>query len=85
MLVPNQVDLATVDPRGRVDVLAYRGVEWYVKALEGQYGVLGVWEAIKPQVNQLVVNTVTGMEIPAAVNIILSILQANMQQKVGPQ
>jgi hypothetical protein len=84
MLVPNQVDLSTVEPKGRVDVLAFKGAEWLVKKLEAQNGVVGVWDAIKPHVNQIVVNTITGMDIPYEVGIILSVIQANMQKKVGP-
>jgi len=82
MIVPAQVNLETVNPAGRVDVLAYRGVEWYIKQLEEQHGIK-LWDALKDQVNSLVVNTVTGMEVPTAVTVILSILQANLQKQTG--
>lgn len=83
MIVP--VDLNTVDPRGRVDVLAYRGLEWYVKQLEQANNIAGVWDAISPQVNDIVVNTLTDLEIPSGLGIILRVIQANMApKKVGP-
>jgi hypothetical protein len=81
MIVP--VDLATVDPKGRIDVLAYKGIEWYVKQLEAKNGIV-IWDAIKPHVNKIVLNTVTGITIPPEVQIILAVIQANMQKKVGP-
>lgn len=83
MLAPNQVDLAVVEPKGRVDVLAYKGVEWLTRYMETQHGIEGLWDALKPEVNKLIVANVTGIEIPVEVKMILSIIQSNMGKKQG--
>lgn len=83
MLAPNQVDLATVEPKGRVDVLAYKGVEWLTRYMESQHGVAGLWDALKPEVNKMIVANVSGIEIPVELKIILSVIQSNMDKKQG--
>jgi hypothetical protein len=75
-------NLEEVDPRGRVDVLAYRAVQKGTELVEQHYGLQGIWNAIKPHVNGLVSEHITGMEIPAAAVVLLSILQANYQPKI---
>jgi len=82
MIVPTPVNLETVDPAGRLDVLAYRSLEQYVKMLEEQHGIK-LWDVIKGNVNNIVVNTITGIEVPTMVTVMLSILQANMQKQTG--
>ena len=71
------VDLEKIDPQGRVDVLAYRGAEQIVRHYESQYGLSGIWDAVKPHVHHAVVKNITGTKIPTEVEIILRILQAN--------
>ena len=73
----NVVDLESVNPQGRLDVLAYRGVEKFAKHIEGQFGLNGVWDAIKPHVSDVVSKNMTGIEIPTEAKVLLSILQAN--------
>jgi hypothetical protein len=70
-------DLETVNPGGRVDVLAYRGVEKLARYIEEKNGLSGIWDAVKPHVNSAVVNHISGVEIPTEAKILLSILQAN--------
>lgn len=72
-----RVDLEVIDPKGRVDVLAYRGVEQLVRHYELQYGISGIWDAVKPHVHHAVVKNITGYPIPPEVETILRILQAN--------
>lgn len=76
------VDLETVDPRGRVDVLAYRGAEYLVNKIEAKYGISGVWDNVKPVVNGVVSKHLSDWEIPGELKILLGILQANYQPQV---
>jgi hypothetical protein len=73
-------DLETVDPRGRVDVLAYRGVEQLAKLIEEKNGLSGIWDAVRPHINSVVVKHVSGIEIPTEAKILLAILQANYKR-----
>jgi hypothetical protein len=77
-----KVDLENANPMGRVDVLAYRLVKHYAKALEAQHGISGVWDNVQPHVQTLVSRTITGLALPVEANILLGILQANMMPKV---
>jgi hypothetical protein len=70
-------DLETVNPGGRVDVLAYRGVEKLARYIEEKNGLSGIWDAVRPHVNSAVVQHISGVEIPMEAKILLSILQAN--------
>ncbi len=70
-------DLETVNPQGRLDVVAYRGVELLAKFIEEKHGLAGVWDAVKPHVNKAVVEHVSGIEIPTEAKVLLAILQAN--------
>jgi hypothetical protein len=71
------VDLETVNPQGRIDVLAYRGMEKLTKRLEQQYGLVGVWDVLKPHINQAISKGMEGFEVPVEAKILLGILQAN--------
>ena len=75
MLTP--VDLESVDPAGRVDVLAYRGVEKLAKFIEEKHQLKGIWDAVRPHVNKMVNEHVSGIEIPGEAKLLLAILQAN--------
>ena len=77
------VDLETVDPKGRVDVLAFRGAEWITKHLEATYGLAGIWDNIKPHVNLAVSQGLGSLELPTEVKIIMGILQANMNANMN--
>ena len=70
-------DLEKVNPQGRVDVLAYRGVEKLARHIEEKNGLAGIWDAIKPHVNEAIVRHVGNVDIPVEGKILLSILQAN--------
>lgn len=76
-----KTDLETVNPNGRLDVLAYRGVEKLAKHIEESHGLQGIWDAIKPHVNQAVVNHVSGIDIPTEAKVLLAILQANYKKE----
>ena len=71
------VDLEKVDPTGRVDVLAYRGAERLAQHLEQQYGVVGIWDVLKPHINTAISKGLEGFEVPLAGKILLGIMQAN--------
>ena len=70
-------DLETVSPAGRLDVLAYRGVEKLARFIEEKNGLSGIWDAVKPHVNTAVINNVSKIKLPTEAKILLSILQAN--------
>ena len=76
-----KTDLETVDPRGRLDVLAYKGVERLTKHIESSHGLQGIWDAIKPHVNAAMVQHVSGIEIPTEAKVLLAILQANYKKE----
>lgn len=71
-------DLEKVDPKGRVDVLVYRGLRYVAQQIEEKHKVKGIWDALQPIVNNAVVSTVSGIPIPSEAQAILSIIQANM-------
>jgi hypothetical protein len=70
-------DLETVNPNGRVDVLAYRGVEKLARFIEEKNGLVGIWDVLKPHVNKAIASNLGNVEIPVEGKILLSILQAN--------
>jgi hypothetical protein len=74
-------DLETVNPAGRVDVLAYRGVQKLAQHIEQQYGLSGIWDAVKPHVNEAINKHVGQMDIPTEAKVLLSILQSNYKVK----
>jgi hypothetical protein len=74
-------DLESISPLGRFDVLVYRGAEYLTKQIEAQYGLSGIWDNLKPHVNQAVVGGLGGWELPTEAKVLLSIFQANMQRK----
>jgi hypothetical protein len=76
-MIVTTTDLEKVDPRGRVDVLAFRGAEHLVRKAESHYGLQGLWDALKPHINTLAVKHISGVEIPTEAKVLLSILQAN--------
>lgn len=73
----NITDLEKANPQGRIDVLAYRGAEQIVKHYETQYGISGIWDAVKPHVHHAVVKNITGANIPPELEVIFRILHAN--------
>ncbi len=82
MTAVDKINLDTVNPQGRVDVLAYRSAEQLARWLEAKYGLSGIWDATKPHVHDLVTKNVSGLEIPAEAKILLQILQANIGKAV---
>lgn len=77
-------DLETVDGRGRLDVLCYRGAEYILRQVEQSHGLAGIWENAKPLVNQAIVQGISGIEIPVELKMILGIVQANWGRNVKP-
>lgn len=77
-----KTDLEQVAPQGRLDVLAYRGVQHLITQLEQQHGLAGIWENAKPLVNEAVVRGLSGIDIPDELKMILGIIQANWNK--GP-
>lgn len=75
------VDLEKIAPQGRVDVLAYRGAQMLTQKLESQYGLSGIWEAIKPHVNQAIAKGFDGVELPTEAKILLQIVQTNWNKE----
>lgn len=73
-----KLDLRQVNPIGRFDVLAYRAAERLAGVVEKRTGLEGIWPAIESEVQKLVINGLTGIEIPTEARIMLAILQANM-------
>lgn len=74
---PN-LDLKTVDPNGRVDVLAYRGAMAIAKYAEEKIGMKGLAGVIEPHVNSMVAANMKNVSIPTEVEILLKLMQANM-------
>ena len=77
------VDLEQVDPKGRLDVLIYRGAETVAKQIEGQVGLSGIWDNLKPVVNSAVSEGMKGIEIPTELKVLLGIIQANWKKTEG--
>jgi len=77
-------DLEKVDPRGRVDVVAYKGVEYIVNQIEKNYGLTGIWDNVKEHVNRLVNEHISGVEIPGEAKLLLNIIQANYKPQESP-
>jgi hypothetical protein len=67
-------DLEKVDPRGRLDVMGFRLAEHFTRMLEGQYGVSGIWENLKPHVNEVISKNLGKIELPVEAKIILGII-----------
>jgi hypothetical protein len=76
-----KIDLESVDPRGRVDVVAYRGAELLAKKAEEKYGLKGIWDILKPHANVLATRYLSGIDIPLEAQILISLLQANVAQQ----
>ena len=76
-----KTDLETVNPSGRVDVLAYRGVQKLAEHIEKSNGLAGIWDAVKPHVNDMIVRHVGNIEVPTEGKILLAILQANYKKE----
>lgn len=75
------IDLDSVDPKGRLDVLIYKGLGMLVETLEQQQQVSGIWDNIKPHVGNVIASQMQGVEIPTEVRVLLGILQSNMKPK----
>jgi hypothetical protein len=78
-----KVDLNTVDPSGRVDVLVYKLAEQGARLAEAKYGLKGIWDNVKPHVHDLVTKNISNLDIPPEAKMLLSIIQANFQHKEG--
>ena len=74
----NKLDLREVNPIGRFDVLAYRAAERLASIVEKRIGLDGIWPAVESEVQKLVINGLSGIEIPTEARIMLAIVQANM-------
>lgn len=77
-----KVDLNTVDPTGRIDVLAYRGAEQLARWAEARYGLRGIWESLKPHIHEGISNGLGNVKLSPEAKAILSIIQANYQPKI---
>lgn len=77
-----KVDLESVDPKGRLDVLLYKLAGHFVGHLESKNGVSGVWDNIKPMVSNVLQDHVTPIELPQEARILFGILQANYQKQI---
>ena len=75
-------DLENVNPSGRLDVVAYRGIEHATRYIEKQVGLNGIWDAIKPHVNDAVVRGLDGFEIPNEAKVLLKIIQSNYKHDI---
>ena len=75
-------DLENVNPSGRVDVLAYRGLEQLTNQLSEQHGLSGIWDIIKPHVGTIVTQSLGDIELPTAAKVLLQIVQANYKPNV---
>ena len=71
------VDLESVSPVGRLDVLVYRGAEYFAKQLEAQYGLSGIWNNLQPHVNQAIGGALVGVEIPTELKVADLVLNFN--------
>lgn len=78
-----KTDLETVNPSGRLDVLAYKGVRELAKHIEEKNGLSGIWDAVKPHVNDAIVRHIGQIDIPTEGKILLAILQANYKKTEG--
>jgi hypothetical protein len=78
-----QVDLETVNPVGRADVLLYRGAELLAKHIEASYNLQGIWDNCKPHVNKVIVEGMKGWEVPTELKVILGIVQSNWKRQEG--
>lgn len=76
-MVPAKLNLREVNPVSRIDVALYKILERIAPSLEQRAGLRGVWDAVEPQVHDLIVRHVTPIEMPAEMKILLSVLQAN--------
>jgi hypothetical protein len=74
-------DLEQQNPQGNVNWLVYRGAEYLTQYLENQVGIHGIWDNLKPHVNNAIVEGLSGFELPIEAKILLSIIQANMKQR----
>lgn len=81
---PKKLDLKEVNPIGRFDVLAYKAAERLAGIVEKKTGLVGIWPAVESEVQKLVINGLSGIEIPTEARIMLAIIQANaLRAKMG--
>jgi hypothetical protein len=78
-------DLASVNPNGRLDVLAFKGLQKLAKHIEQQNGLAGLWDAVAPHVNKVIVENIGRVDIPTEARVLLMILQANYKPNNGEQ
>lgn len=72
-----KTNLEEVNPSGRLDVLAYKGVRQLAKHIEEKNGLVGIWDVVKPHVNDAIVKHMGEVDIPTEAKVLLAILQAN--------
>lgn len=65
------------NPKGRVDVMAYRLAERFTNHLQDKHGLVGIWDNIEPHVQDLVRKGFSGVEIPGEIKGLLNILVDN--------
>lgn len=68
-------DLTGVDPKGRLDVLAFRGLGLVAEHLEKQIGANGLWNSLKPVAQGFVQANVPNTEIPPEAQLLLIFAQ----------
>ncbi len=78
-----KTDLEAVNPSGRIDVLAYRGVKHLVTQLETNHGLSGIWDAIKPHVNDIAAKHIGAVDVPTEAKILLAILMSEPKKVEG--
>lgn len=85
MPIRKKEDLRNVaNPKGRVDVMAYKLAERLTNHLQDTHGYKGIWDNIEPHVQDLVKKGFSGIKIPGEVKALINILGAN-QDKILSQ
>ena len=75
------VDLETISPVGRIDVLLYNLAKHGIKYYESASGLNGIWDNVRNHVNEGIYKGLSGVEMPSELRIILGIIQSNMNKE----
>lgn len=71
-------DLRNVpNPKGRLDVVAYRLAEEFTKGLEVKHGFQGIWDNIETHAQDLIRKGLSGIELPGEAKSLINILAIN--------
>lgn len=72
------------NPKGRVDVMAYRLAERFTNHIQETHGLKGIWDNIEPHVQDLVKKGFSGIEIPTEIKSLMNILVDNKDKLISP-